>query len=246
MGRRQEKSPPDDGLNLDSGIDPASQGDAGRALRRPMEQPFTFHIVGGDSRSRAEQARLSFSMGHHAEVYSDLDELLERPPRTGVIVACGDILAEGVGILLRRLGESGVWLPLIAASHEPDVDAVVQAIRAGALDYISLPLDKAEIVRIISHVLSDAGRHAEARRRLVEARARISSLSRREREVLDWLSEGLSNKGIARELAISPRTVEIHRANMMTKLGAGHAADAVRLHMEAGLDEDGTGQSAGR
>ena len=61
-------------------------------------------------------------------------------------------------------------------------------------------------------------------------------LSRREREVLDWLSEGSSNKAIARQLCISPRTVEIHRANMMSKLGARHAAEAVRLRLEAQIE----------
>jgi FixJ family two-component response regulator len=71
---------------------------------------------------------------------------------------------------------------------------------------------------------------------MIEARDRISTLSTREREVLDWLAEGSSNKAIARELDISPRTVEIHRANMMNKLGARHAAEAVRLRLEAKLE----------
>ena len=77
--------------------------------------------------------------------------------------------------------------------------------------------------------------YAAARRRMIEARGRIENLSAREREVLDWLAQGSSNKTIARELDISPRTVEIHRANMMSKLGASHAAEAVRLRIEAGL-----------
>ncbi|MBL0922469.1 MAG: response regulator transcription factor, partial [Phycisphaerales bacterium] len=64
----------------------------------------------------------------------------------------------------------------------------------------------------------------------------LAALTPREREVLDWLAEGSSNKAIARELDISPRTVEIHRANMMTKLGARHAAEAVRLKLEAKLE----------
>jgi FixJ family two-component response regulator len=71
---------------------------------------------------------------------------------------------------------------------------------------------------------------------MIEARDRISTLSTREREVLEWLARGSSNKAIARELAISPRTVEIHRANMMNKLGARHAAEAVRLRLEAGYE----------
>ncbi len=201
-----------------------------------MESRLKLHIVGGDSRLRAEQARLAFSLGHHAEIYSDFAELIALAPQEGVIVACSDALAMGMDRLLDRLGVAGLWLPVVAASEAPSVDEVVQAIRAGALNYMRLPLSEAEFKRMIAHVAADAGRHAEARRRLVEARQRIGTLSRREREVLDLLSEGCSNKAIARELEISPRTVEIHRANMMDKLGATHAAEAVRLRLEAGYE----------
>lgn len=201
-----------------------------------MEQRITLHIAGGTSRTRAEQARIAFGLGHHAEVYSDLDELLDRPPRSGVIIACENLLDGGIAELLQRLGNEGIWTPLVAASAAPSVDQVVGAIQSGALDYLSLPLTEAELMRMIRHLQLDGGRHAESRRRLVEARRRIGALSKREREVLDWLSEGCSNKAIARELEISPRTVEIHRANMMDKLGASHAAEAVRLRLDAGLE----------
>jgi DNA-binding CsgD family transcriptional regulator len=149
-----------------------------------MGHRLTLHIVDGDSRARAEESRIAFALGHHAEVYADLGELVHHPPREGIVLA-RDRLAAG-----------------------------------GALG-----------------LLADLS-HAYARRKMFEARARIGMLSPREREVLDWLAEGLSNKAIARELSISPRTVEIHRANMMEKLGAGHAADAVRLRMEAKLEEE--------
>ena len=85
--------------------------------------------------------------------------------------------------------------------------------------------------------MARSAREADAQRqqraRAAEARQRISRLSMREREVLDRLAEGCSNKAIARELEISPRTVEIHRMKMMGKLGARHAAEAVRLRLEA-------------
>lgn len=202
-----------------------------------MEQRITMHIVGGDSRSRATQSRLVLSMGHHAEVYSDLVELLDRPPQDGVIIASDDVVEEGIGEVLEDLADSGIWIPLVAAREDPGLEEVVQAIQAGALDYLTLPLSEGELRRMVAHVHSDAGRHAESRRRLIDARRRIKGLSKREREVLDWLSEGCSNKAIARELEISPRTVEIHRSNMMDKLGATHAAEAVRVRIEAGLDE---------
>ncbi|RPF72307.1 response regulator transcription factor [Aurantiacibacter spongiae] len=202
-----------------------------------MEQRITIHIVGGNSRSRAEQSRLVLSMGHHAEVYSDLVELIDRPPRSGVIIASQDILADGISALLNELADAGIWVPLVAAKTDPGVDEVVEAIQAGALDFLELPLTESEVRRMVAHVYTDAGRHAETRRRLIDARRRIDALSKREREVLDLLSEGCSNKAIARTLQISPRTVEIHRANMMGKLDAHHAAEAVRLRLEADLEE---------
>ena len=196
-----------------------------------MEQRISIHIVGGNSRTRAEQSRLILSMGHHAEVYSDLVELIDRPPRSGVIIASEGVLENGIAELLDELAGAGIWIPLVAAKSEPGVDEVVEAIQAGALDFLQLPLTPDEFRRMIAHVDSDAGR------RLIEARSRIETLSRREREVLDWLSEGCSNKAIARNLEISARTVEIHRANMMDKLGANHAAEAVRLRIEASYRE---------
>lgn len=202
-----------------------------------MEQRITLNIVGGNSRSRAEQARLVLAMGHHAEVYSDLVELVDKPPRSGVIIASDDVLERGVSALLDDLADAGIWIPLVAAKPQPEVEEVVKAIHAGALDFLELPLSEAEVRRMVAHVHSDAGRHAEARRRLIDARRRIGTLSPREREVLDWLSKGCSNKAIARNLEISPRTVEIHRANMMDKLGANHAAEAVRLRIEAHIRE---------
>lgn len=202
-----------------------------------MENRIAFHIVGGNSRSRAAQSRLVLSLGHHAEVYSDLVELLDRPPMDGVIIATDDVMESGIEDLLETLADHGIWIPLVAARENPGVEEVVIAIRAGALDFVSLPLNEREVQRVSAHLQTDAGRHAEARRRLIEARRRIGELSKREREVLEWLSEGCSNKDIARELDISPRTVEIHRSNMMEKLGAQHAAEAVRLRLEAGFEE---------
>ena len=236
MDLRLDK-PSDPVISLDFGGDTACVTARLGAAIAAMEHRLKLHIVGGDSRLRAEQARLAFSLGHHAEVYSDLPELIDMRPSDGVIIACEGALASGFDRLLDRLGDAGIWLPVIAASHAPDVDEVVQAIRAGALDYLRLPLTEAEFGRMVAHVVADAGRHGEARRRLVEARQRISSLSRREREVLDWLSAGCSNKAIARALDISPRTVEIHRANMMEKLGATHSAEAVRLRLEARFED---------
>lgn len=196
----------------------------------------TLHIIGGDSRSRAEQARIAFALGHHAEVYSDIEELLERPPHEGIVIAADEGRPGGARELIEHLAEKGVWLPVVVAATEPEVDQVVAAIKAGALDYLRLPLEMGSFARRLDALLAEASQYADRRRRAVEARRIIGQLSRREREVLALLSAGCANKEIARRLAISPRTVEIHRGNMMAKLGAGHLADAVHLWVDAQPD----------
>jgi len=193
----------------------------------------TLHIICGDSRSRAEQARIAFALGQHAEVYGELDELIERLPSDGLILAADDGSDEAAERVIGSLADAGIWLPVVFTASEPEIERVVAAIKAGALDYLALPLEMGGLARRLDAILAEAGQHADRRRQEVEAQQAIALLSRREREVLELLSAGCSNKEIARTLEISPRTVEIHRGNMMTKLGAGHPADAVRLWLTA-------------
>ncbi len=201
-----------------------------------MSRKASLHFIDSNSRHRAELARVGFQLGHHSEVYGDLSELSVHPPREGIIIA-RDLPEEGgVAMILERLSRLGIWLPLIAIDADPRPGRIVEAIKAGALDYLTLPLDSARFERCLARIEREAEVFGAARRRMIEARDRIASLSSRERQVLEWLAEGSSNKVIARELDISPRTVEIHRANMMHKLGARHAAEAVRLKIEAKLE----------
>ena len=193
----------------------------------------TLHIVCGDSRSRAEQARLAFALGHHAEVYGDLDELLDRPPHEGIILAADQGEPGAARELIAKLGDHGIWLPTVLTASEPEIEQVVSSIKAGALDYLRVPLNMGQFARRLEAIMAEAGEHAARRRREVAARQSIALLSKRESEVLELLSAGCSNKEIARRLEISPRTVEIHRGNMMAKLRAGHPADAVRLWIDA-------------
>ena len=194
------------------------------------------HIVGGESRSRAEQARTAFALGQHAEVYADVEELLDRPSLGGVVLAAETGEPGATALLIERLGESGIWLPVVVTAADIDLERVVAAVRAGALDYLALPLEMGSFARRLRHIVKEAGPYAERRRSEVEALRRVAMLSRRERQVLGLLSAGLANKDIAQQLEISSRTVEIHRANMMMKLGANHPADAVKAWLAAGFD----------
>ena len=173
-----------------------------------MTNKATLHFIDNSSRTRAELARAGFSLGHHAEVYGDISELSIHPPREGIVIARDSVEDGGVAMTLERLSRLGIWLPLIAFADQPRPGRIVEAIKAGALDYLSLPLDPAKFERCLARIEGEAEVFGESRKRMIDARNRISNLSRREREVLEWLSEGNSNKVIARQLDISPRTVE--------------------------------------
>ena len=203
-----------------------------------MVERVTLHILDSDSARRAQLARLAFAAGHHAEIYANAEELLVHAPSSGLVLAHDEPVGEGVPALISGMMRAGHWLPVIAISEVPETGAVVKAIKAGALDYLAMPGAIGPLNDAIAHATREAEAHRASRARAAEARQRISRLSLREREVLDRLAEGCSNKAIARDLEISPRTVEIHRMKMMGKLGARHAAEAVRLRIEAtGLDE---------
>jgi len=201
-----------------------------------MEQQLIIRFVEPASRVRAELARSAFALGHHAEVYADVGELIGHMPETGVLVLRDDPATGGVTSLMNLLADGGHWLPLIATDVDPSAQRIVAAMKAGALDYLPLPLEARRFADSLEQVVSEITHHGLARRRMIEARTRIANLSTREREVLHWLAEGSSNKAIARELDICPRTVEIHRANMMAKLGAKHATGAVRLRLESDME----------
>jgi two-component system, LuxR family, response regulator FixJ len=205
-----------------------------------MGQRTIIHFVDADSRLRADLARTAFAMGHHAEVYADLAELCDHPPQSGIVVMRDCPATGGIEVALDLLARCGIWLPVVAMDETPQTGRVVAAIKAGAFDYLPLPIEAERLGAMIERIGEEAGELAEARRRMIEARGRIGNLSAREREVLDRLAAGNSNKSIARELQISPRTVEIHRANMMSKLGASHAAEAVRLRIEARIEGTGS------
>ncbi|WP_296722765.1 LuxR C-terminal-related transcriptional regulator [Erythrobacter sp.] len=192
------------------------------------------HFIEADTQRRAELVRIGYSIGHHCEIYSDMSELAAHPPRSGLIIIRDHSETGGIAAVLERLLSLGICLPVVAMDDQPTPSQIVQAIKDGALDFLVLPLEAERLTRTIARVMKEAHDVVVSRERIMLARDRLSSLSAREREVLEALTEGDSNKEIARTLSISPRTVEIHRANMMNKLGARHAVEAVRIKLDAG------------
>ncbi|QGP79196.1 response regulator FixJ [Sphingobium sp. CAP-1] len=141
----------------------------------------------------------------------------------------------------RELRARGVMLPVVIMTGHGDVDMAVAAMKAGASDFIEKPFDKHSLLACIEAARrqSVAARGASARAQ--EAQARLNVLTDRERDVLGGLVEGLPNKTIAYDLGISPRTVEIHRANLMQKLEVKSLAEALRIafHADDGVEATG-------
>lgn len=131
--------------------------------------------------------------------------------------------------------EHAAWLPVIAFAEKPTTQGIVRAIMQGAVDYLEWPASLAEIETVAAEAEANIARVGSLRLREARARSRVKRLTRREREVLEGVADGLSNRMIGEKLAISPRTVEIHRANMLTKMGANHTSDAIRIAIEAAL-----------
>lgn len=200
-----------------------------------MVADTTVHIVALSSLGRAEQARACYAIGHHAEIYSNYDELVAAAPRSGLILAEDIAERGGVVRLIASMAERSFWLPVIATAEIAAAERVVEAVKGGALDYLTLPLDPGRLAAALSRAEQGAREMGQVQRQALRAQAKLDRLTVRESEVLDLLVGGASNKAIARALEISPRTVEIHRANMMAKLDARHAADAVRLRLEAAM-----------
>lgn len=193
------------------------------------------HYVDCDVRERARFVQIAMQLGHHCELYDSIEELAAHPPREGILVVKDDpAIAGGIVPAMKRLEASGVWQSVVAVGVFPEPGKVVAAIKAGALDYLTAPVDPARVERSLARVTTEAEHQSRVRRRMIEAREKIGRLTTRESEVLELLTAGYSNKAIGQRLGISSRTVEIHRLNMMTKLGASHATSAIRIALDSG------------
>lgn len=192
----------------------------------------TVHVVAGDASQRAAMARTIFASGHHAEVYTDAAELVDHHPTRGVVMV-HEAGALGTAVVCQTLSAHGMWLPVIGFGAEVQADRIVAGMKAGAMDFMIGPISSGTMLAKLRACASEAQSVSEVRNRRAGARSALARLSDREHQVLDFLAIGLSNKAMARELGISPRTIEIHRMKMMGKIGASSSAHAVRIRLDA-------------
>ena len=198
-----------------------------------MSTDLKIILFDGESRRRAAISHCLAASGIHVEPFETTDELIARWPDAGMILVHDD--HERIAALTRHMANTGGWLPTIAFAEAPTPAMIVAAVIEGAISYVAWPFDSAELTEALALARSRAASITSGKVREAAARSRIARLTRREREVLGGIASGLSNRVIGEQLAISPRTVEIHRANMLDKIGAAHTSDAIRLAVEASL-----------
>jgi two-component system response regulator FixJ len=198
------------------------------------------HLVDDDEAIRRSASFMLRTSGYLVKTYASGRELLA----LGKAIPAGCILLdvrmpEMDGLEVQAaLKEQGVLLPVIVMTGHGDVNVAVQAMKAGAVDFIEKPFEKAVLLSAIDEGFARIEQAGRGRARADEAKVRLEALTPREADVLQGLVRGHPNKTIAYDLGISPRTVEIHRANLMTKLEVASLSEALRIAFAAGMGEE--------
>jgi two-component system response regulator FixJ len=194
------------------------------------------HVIDDDADARDSLAFLLSTADVPASTYASAADFLAVAADVSGVVVTDVRMPQMNGLeLVRRLAELKVSLPVIVMTGHGDVPLAVEAMKAGVVDFIEKPYDDEAMLQAIHAALSRQTRQAEADGDRADFLARIAALSPRERQVLDGLVAGKANKVIANDLDISPRTVEIYRAHVMSKTGARSLSELVRMALVAGV-----------
>jgi two-component system, LuxR family, response regulator FixJ len=203
-----------------------------------MSDAKIIHVIDDDAAMRDSLAFLLDVNGLKSVVYESADAFLESSDLSVASCVVSDIRMPGInGVdLVRKVKAAGSTCPIILITGHGDVALAVEAMKAGAVDFIEKPFDDETLLGAIRAALAaapnDQGGSGAAQ---LKAQARLAELSPRERDVLRGLVAGKINKVIAHDLSISPRTVEVYRANLMAKTGVRSMSELMRLALAAGL-----------
>lgn len=192
-------------------------------------------IVDDDRELRAALRLLLESAGHVVETWADADACLAamHPQRSGCLLL--DLRLPGMsGLSLQKaLHERGIELPVILLSGHADTAIAVRAMHEGAFDVLQKPCEPAVLLATVADAIAEDAARRQRRAPHERARQRLAQLSERERAVFDGIVAGRLNKSIAAELGLTESTIEVHRRNLMRKLGAGTLTELVQLHVAA-------------
>jgi two-component system, LuxR family, response regulator FixJ len=203
------------------------------------------HVIDDDEAVRHSLAFLMRSANIEVKTYETAAAFLQIAPglKSGCVIT--DVrMPEISGIdLLRRLKELKIGVPVIVITGHGDVPLAVEAMKIGAVEFLEKPFDDDVLLSTVRAALNREDTDRKRRAERTEIESRLAALSHREREVLEGLIAGRANKQIAFELGISPRTVEIYRANLMTKMQAASLSDLVRMALIGGVADLAPGSS---
>ena len=209
-------------------------------MNRPAEQDVlpTIYVVDDDDGMRRALDTLLSTVGYKTAVFSRPSEFLSQfKPEVHSCLVLDIRMPEMSGLeVQQQLNRRGSMLPVIFITGHGDVPMAVQAMKEGAFEFIQKPFRDQDLLDRINHALKqDADNRTNAARRS-EVQHRLESLTPREKQVMDFIVDGSANKVIAIDLGLSERTVEIHRAKVMEKMGARSIAHLVKLHLTAADD----------
>jgi len=205
-------------------------------LPKDTKRKQTVYIVDDDDGMRRALTVLITTVGYQPVAYARASEFLAKydPSQPSCLVL--DVrMPEMSGLeVQQQLNRAGSMLPVILISGHGDIPMAVQAMKDGAFDFLQKPFRDQDLLDRINGALKMDAQNRESVDRLADLRSRHESLTPREREVLGLVVDGKANKVIAIDLGLSERTVEIHRANVMEKMGARSVAHLVKMHLMLG------------
>jgi two-component system response regulator FixJ len=198
------------------------------------------YVIDDDQAMRDSLEFLLGSADFEVRLFESALEFLNEMPGLSFGCIVSDVRMPGMNgmDLLKQLKNDRTRLPVVIMTGHGDVPLAVEAMKLGAIDFIEKPFEDDRLIGMIETALKQASEGAKTEAISQDIAARIETLSPRERQVMDGLVAGLSNKVIAREFDISPRTIEVYRANVMTKMQAGSLSELVRLAMRGGALKD--------
>lgn len=205
-----------------------------------MPHKGNVYVIDDDPAMRDSLDFLLGSAGFNVTLFDSALKFLETMPSLAFGCVVSDVRMPGMdGIdLLRQLKKDPKTLPIVIMTGHGDIPLAVEAMKLGAIDFLEKPFEDERLVVMINAALNQAASYSRNESAIADITSRIASLSPRERQVMDGLVAGLSNKLIARDYNISPRTIEVYRANVMTKMQASSISELVRQAMRGGILKD--------